>query len=142
MLKKFIRQFTKDNIFDLHAITELDGKLFITSSTPPGLLKKGPKYAGFYVGEKLKKYFEPSFLLLDLIAKHTEHKIAVDEKTAWLFVCGRDILASVSDVFPEKTPVIITTKQDDVLGYGVVNRKDKFKVRNVFDRGDFLRRER
>ena len=49
-------------------------------------------YAGLYLGKVGKKGgFFPSFNLLNMLVDAVANKIVVDQKAAWLFICGRDI---------------------------------------------------
>jgi ribosome biogenesis protein Nip4 len=87
-----------------------------------------------------KEKFIPSFPLLDHIAKHTEQIITVDEKTAYLFTCGRDIFGNQVEHKPKGDMMIVTNQHKEVMG---VARNDKIKgmYKNILDRGIFLRQE-
>lgn len=105
-----------------------------------------PIYFGEYIGEIRKKNFVPSVFLLERI-KSVSKKIIVDDKAAWLFVCGRDIMGnSVISGDDNKGYVLVCDKDKNVLGYGKVlckiDKNNKVCVKNLFDIGDFLRRER
>ena len=70
----------------------------------------------------------------------------VDDKAEWLFLCGRDVFAkSVVKANVKSGRVIVCNKGKEVLGYGNIvgelGRKDKVFVKNLLDKGDFLRRE-
>ncbi len=140
MLKKFIKGFTKEKIINFDKVKRIGDKHFLVEDE--ALLKKNPSYIGTYLGENQKKHFIPSFILLDLIAPHTKQKLTVDEKTAWLFVCKRDICPSIPESFENKSLIIVINAQNEVLGFGIIDLKGQFKIKNLLDRGDFLRRER
>jgi hypothetical protein len=108
---------------------------------------------GIFLGEE-KKYFEPSPALIELIAgKVTEHKAIVDEKAAWLFLCGRDIFdkgVKEKGTATNKGYLLVQNEEGENLGLwlaltpeeysdqtppgsGVLSQKGK-KVTNYFSR--------
>ena len=102
-------------------------------------------YAGKYLG-KAKKEFVPSFLLLDSISLEKVNKVSLDEKSAWLFVCGRDIfedkLLKVEGKL-DADELFLVMLEDRCIGYGKVDLFEGKKIlKNLLDRGDFLRREK
>jgi ribosome biogenesis protein Nip4 len=102
-------------------------------------------YAGKYLG-KMKKDFLPSAGVLDEISRQKANKIFVDKKTAWLFVCRRDIfeknIEKIEGKF-EENELFLVIYGDYCLGYGKVDFFEGDKIlKNLFDIGDFLRRER
>lgn len=108
--------------------------------------KKNIFAAGVYLGEE-KERFEPSAALLEIIAARVrEHKTIVDDKAAWLFLCGRDILDKGVVTMGKATRnglLLVQNQQGENLGYGLVSqRRGNLAIRNVLDRGNFLRRER
>ncbi|MBW2972501.1 hypothetical protein KY359_05685 [Candidatus Woesearchaeota archaeon] len=109
-------------------------------------LRREPFSAGLFLGELKGKVFRPSVVLIDLIGRASEHWVMVDEKAEWLFLCGRDIFAkSVVKTTVTSGLAIVRSRKGEVLGYGKVTGKlkdgDKVFLRNMLDRGDFLRRE-
>jgi ribosome biogenesis protein Nip4 len=106
-----------------------------------------PFSMGLFLGEQ-KRDFQPSAALLEIIAKQTEKKIAVNTKSEWLFVCGRDIfepgiltIDKLQDL-KQSELILVQNEHDENLGLGRVQSKDgKIMIKNVFDRGSFLRRE-
>lgn len=113
---------------------------------PPGLeqaCKREPEAAGIFLGEQKGKRFRPSIALLDWIAHHTNRTCTTNAKGAWLFLCKRDILEeSIIHSQVRKGPVIVKNEQHEVLGLGELRQeKQKKMVKNILDRGDFLRRE-
>jgi len=141
MLTNFIKQFTDEEIIDMESVHQVEKRFYLTTHAQAKYLDNPDvTFAGIFLGEIYKKKFKPSFILLDLINKHTDKKVQVNDKAAWLYVCGRDILDYDAD-FPDRTIVLVTTEQDEVLGYGMF-WDGPVSVKNLLDRGDFLRKER
>lgn len=87
-----------------------------------------------------RKGFHPSITLLDMLNSLTKRKIMVNDKTAWLFLCGRNVLKEgIVERHADEGHVLVTNQRDEVLGYGKITGAG---VTNKLDRGDFLRRER
>jgi predicted RNA-binding protein (TIGR00451 family) len=108
-------------------------------------------YAGTYLGKVKNGKFFPSFSLLRMIAERKANKIIVNDKTAWLFICGRDIFRQgilKADGSNRKGDYALVLNQHrECLGFGkiVVSLEEEKKgvaVKNISDIGDFLRRER
>ncbi|MFW6231110.1 MAG: hypothetical protein ACOC32_03750 [Nanoarchaeota archaeon] len=97
--------------------------------------------AGTFLGEETRHGFRPSVALIEHISEQDVRKLSVDKKTAWLFLCGRDIFKrSLKD--EEKIPegyVFIMNERGENIGLGYAKGN---LIENVLDRGDFLRRER
>jgi ribosome biogenesis protein Nip4 len=111
-------------------------------------IAENPFSAGVFLGEQ-KKDFKPSLALLEMLAKNSEKKIVVNEKTEWLFLCGRDVFESgilANGLIPRQPSgslVLVQNKNDENLGLGRFETKDnKIMIKNLLDRGSFLRRER
>ena len=74
------------------------------------------------------------------------NRVHVDRETGWLFVCGRDvfeesILRAESDF--EEGALSLVMMDGSCLGYGRVEGFQGRRIlKNIFDIGDFLRRER
>jgi ribosome biogenesis protein Nip4 len=100
---------------------------------------------GIFLGEE-KKYFEPSPALIELIAgKVTEHKAIVDEKAAWLFLCGRDIFdkgVKEKGTATNKGYLLVQNEEGENLGYGLHSHQKNILIKHLQDRGFYLRRER
>jgi len=100
---------------------------------------------GVYLGEE-KKVFEPSPALIELLSARTkEHKAVVDEKAEWLFLCGRDIFAkgiAEKAVSTRNGLVFVMNSQGENLGYGKLVKEGNVAIKNILDRGFYLRRER
>jgi ribosome biogenesis protein Nip4 len=106
---------------------------------------KLPVYSGIYLGTKKNDYFVPSTLLLDMLAK-SKHvkKVFVNDKAAWLFTKKKNVIdKSIINTTNNPEPgdwVLVMAPTQDCIGFGEYT--DKNVVRNLFDIGDFLRRER
>ena len=109
-------------------------------------------YAGVYLGKLKGSIFFPSFLLLTMMAEGKANKIVVDRKTAWLFICGRDIFKQgilEADGSRKGDYTLILNENNECLGFGKILRNirkeqdpNKVVVKNILDIGDFLRREK
>jgi len=111
-------------------------------------------YAGTYLGKTRHGVFFPSFPLLAMMSQRKEaNKITVDEKTAWLFIVGRDVfkqgIVSVNGSGKKGTHTFVMNQNGECLGFGRITHsldekqgKSVVAVRNISDIGDFLRRER
>lgn len=99
---------------------------------------------GAPLGEIWKGKFKPSFLLLDEIAKISPNYVILNEKSEWLFICGRDVFkeGTIESHGKEGGFVIVLNTRKEALGYGALNKDAKAYIKNMLDRGDFLRRER
>ncbi|MBW2973376.1 hypothetical protein KY346_03205 [Candidatus Woesearchaeota archaeon] len=143
---KFVKKFTDEPLIDLSRMIKINNEFYLVDDALKKIQKKINKPAS-YIGIFLGKKEKPSLHLLGLIAKHSKKKIWVNEKGAWLFICGRDIFAkSITKCSGKiKDFVLIMNQHDECLGYGqMVNdlSSKKTVIKNEFDIGDFLRRER
>lgn len=107
-------------------------------------------FAGMYLGKVDGGKFFPSFLLLSIIADCAKNKLIVDDKTAWLFICGRDVFKEgILKAYGSRNKgayTLVLNSYGECLGFGKIERNlDKAKsgvvVKNILDVGDFLRRE-
>ncbi len=100
--------------------------------------------AGTYLGAMKKGRFVPGTAVLDTLSKISERKVFLEQKQAWLFLCGRDVFAdSVRKANVKEGYVLVQSMENENLGYGVYRREGRrMLIRNLFDRGDFLRREK
>lgn len=96
-------------------------------------VKLDAQYAGEYLGEDSKE-FKPSPNLLEYCIQNGAKSRKVEEKVAYLFTCGRDILNINVGGW-----VIILDSTGSILGLG---KGDGNTVDNYWDVGDFLRREK
>jgi len=149
----FAATFDVDIGFNPDVTVEKNGRFYLLNQTLKPLVKGDFYYAGMYLGKAKEGKFFPSFGLLAMLAKWDANRVVVDKKAAWLFICGRDILAkSILRVFGGgrlHSNVLVLNEFGECLGFGRIVGKlsgnvkiDEIAVRNVSDVGDFLRRER
>ncbi len=139
MLKSFVEIFTEE--FPEGVVWKKDNKYFLVKEIP----KLKPFYAGIYLGA-LEQKFYPSSWLLEWVSKRTKQKVYVDDKGEWMFICGKDIYrrswVRKRKIVSKDGTVLVMNVHDECLGYGVFQDRKRIAVRNIFDIGDFLRRER
>jgi ribosome biogenesis protein Nip4 len=103
-------------------------------------------YAGMLLGRTKREFVPGAGLLRELGQMKGPNKAWVDERVGWLFACGRDafagsIIRSEGDLADGRCFLVMMG--DDCIGYGrVEERNNELLLRNLFDLGDFLRRER
>ena len=152
-VQNFISQFKASVILDESLIIKKQNRYFLLNEDLKRQVRKDFFYAGAYLGKIKDAIFFPSFILLAMIGKEKANKIMVDEKTAWLFICGRDVFKrGILKVMGSKRKgdyTLIVNEHDECLGFGKILRnmnkvKDENKVivKNISDIGDFLRREK
>ncbi|PVX23651.1 MAG: hypothetical protein CW691_10050 [Candidatus Bathyarchaeum sp.] len=151
-LNDFLAQFNTSIPLDESKIVRNRNRYYLLSKKLKQQAPKGFFYAGAYLGSVKGTGFFPSFLLLGMITKTKANKLIVDKKTAWLFICGRDIFKKgiVNDANLKKGEyVLIMNKNNECLGFGkmmITLRAEidlnKVAVKNILDLGDFLRREK
>ena len=93
---------------------------------------------GLFAGYEKKGQFYPSLELIKIAAKNYEHKVKLDKKSEWLFLCGRDIFQESLPQDIHQGYIIIENEKNEFLGLGYGNRNI---ILNIIDLGDFLRRE-
>jgi ribosome biogenesis protein Nip4 len=149
-LETFTRQFTDETIPDVTRIGRCYYQLEpALRKTVEGIGKKTgmqPFSAGLFLGEEINKKFKPSIPLLDIVGAKTERWVIVEDKAEWLFLCGRDVFAaSVVKSNVKHGIAIVMNSKREVLGFGLVSdrvrRDEDIMIKNILDRGDYLRRE-
>ncbi len=149
----FASTFGVDIALNPDLTVEKNGRFYLVNSTLKPLVGGNFFYAGIYLGKAKEGKFFPSFNLLAMLAKKDANRIVLGTKGSWLFVCGRDILAtSILRAFgtvKRHSNVLVLNEFGECLGFGRIvgnltdfGRTDEIAVRNVSDVGDFLRRER
>jgi ribosome biogenesis protein Nip4 len=77
--------------------------------------------------------------------------VVVDEKTEWLFICGRDIFKQgvirLQGSRRKGDYTLVLNRHRECLGFGKIlfdlsGEREGVVIKNIFDIGDFLRRER
>jgi ribosome biogenesis protein Nip4 len=149
----FAAQFGIDIALNPDLTMEKNGRFYLVNPAVKPLVRADFFYAGVFLGKAKEGKFFPSFNLLSMLAKKDANRIVIDKKAAWLFICGRDVLAkSVVRVFgsgKKHSNVLVLNEFGECLGFGRIvgnlsekGRSNDIAVRNVSDVGDFLRRER
>ena len=148
LLRKFLERVGSKLQVDEDETLKINNKRFTVTPNVEKYLVRRDKLvsAGRFLG-KDRNDFHPSSILLSMLASEPGlNKIYVDRDTAWLFVCGRDIfeknILRVEGEFDlgEYFLVMLDTQ---CLGYGRITMFNDMRIlRNIFDIGDFLRRER
>ncbi len=149
LLNEFCKEFGTTEPA-LGTVTRFGRRCFLTLPEQGALIAEKKRHlfgAGIFLGEE-KQRFEPSPACVELIsAAAKEHKVVVDEKAAWLFLCGRDIFTK--GIVEQGAPtargyLLVENERGENLGYGMVpkKRQKNVAVKNLLDRGFYLRRER
>jgi ribosome biogenesis protein Nip4 len=138
-------------VLDPKLVVEKEGRYYLLNNDLKRIARQDFFYAGLYLGKTKKGKFFPSFNLLAVLAETKANKVVVDEKSAWLFICGRDIFSegikAVQGSRRKGDFTLVLNVFGECLGFGRIvhdlSSKDaEAVVRNVSDVGDFLRRER
>ncbi|MGB9853675.1 MAG: hypothetical protein ACPLRY_02565 [Candidatus Bathyarchaeales archaeon] len=152
-IKNFIKLFNAKISLNWSLVAKKGNRLFYILPNLKTITEKNRHYyyAGLPLGKVEHNMFLPSFPLLFLIAEKTKNRITVDEKAAWLFICGRDIfkqgIIHIEGSREKGNYTLILNRQGECLGFGKIKQNlDKLRkgmaVENVLDIGDFLRREK
>lgn len=144
----FLKNIGSKKSFEVKDVLKVNIKRFFVDDSLKEFVfnKEKAAYAGEYLGDEKQDEFIPSFGLLDKISEENVNKIYLDRKTAWLFLCRRDIfegsILKTEGNFEEEE-LFLVMLDDDCLGYGCVDLFQGKKIlKNLADRGDFLRREK
>ncbi|MBS3175869.1 hypothetical protein J4457_01390 [Candidatus Woesearchaeota archaeon] len=151
MIDKFIIQFTRRKILNEKDLLIVNDKYFLVSEKireTINIIKREPHLAGLYLGRQRGNQFFPSVALLAILHPFAENIITLNDDAAFLFICGRDIYApsilKMDGRCAESSIVILQNKNKELLGFGkrahpITSQQPV--VENIFDIGDFLRRE-
>ena len=143
-MKKFISQFTKQEVVREDRVRRIGNDYFLVEPKLANALKRirlPPLHTGLYLGRFAEKTGKPSLDLLQMLSKTNAKKAWLNEQSAWLFICRRPALAGSITKNEAKTGelVLVMTQQNECIGYGLFDGKN---IKNYYDIGDFLRRER
>jgi ribosome biogenesis protein Nip4 len=136
---------------DENLIVKKQNRYFLLNESLKKLILKDFFYAGVYLGKTKDRKVFPSFNLLGMIAQGKANKVVVDKKTAWLFICGRDIFKQgIVKVMGSKKRgdyTLVLNMHGECLGFGRIlcdldTEIRGVAVKNISDIGDFLRREK
>lgn len=147
-IKKFSKIFTDEEIND---VVKIKNEYFLvnkelqdfTSDLNADSQNATLPRAGILLGDVKKERFNPSLYFLELLSKKSTNKVFINDKAEWLFVCGRDVFKenitknnSTNNIF------LVQNKRDENLGLGSLKKAGKnVMLKNIMDRGDYLRRE-
>jgi len=150
-IKDFARQFNSNISLDENLTVRRQNRYFLLNKTLKPLASKDFFYAGIYLGKEKDGVFFPSFNLLAMIADKRANKVIVNEKTEWLFICGRDVfkrgIIRVIGSMKKGSYALILNSYSECLGFGQAlsdlhEVREGAVVKNILDIGDFLRREK
>lgn len=159
-LNDFVKKFTKKDLIEKDSeVIKVQRRFYLaekslieTRDKIKSVTERDCVAMGEFLGELKYKEFKPSIALLEKLSKISEKKVFVDEKAEWLFLCGRDLFSKSiekSNLKPKKRKglVLVQNSFDENLGFGRMvapltkENQNRVVVRNLLDRGDFLRRE-
>jgi ribosome biogenesis protein Nip4 len=153
LISGFAGRFGASLSFDERLMVRKQSRIFLLNNKLKDTGLRDFYYAGVYLGKVRGSVFFPSFPLLAMIGGRGANSVVVDDRTEWLFVCGRDIfkqgITAVSGSRKKGAHTLVLSRHGECLGFGRIlcnldveedGRKDV--VKNVSDVGDFLRRER
>lgn len=150
-MEDFVNRFGANIRLNKKLIVKRENRYFLLDETLKKLITKDFYHAGTYLGKTRNEKFFPSFILLKLVAEKKANKIMVNDKTAWLFICGRDIFRKgITKIVGSKRKddyTLILNQYGECLGFGKIlynldEERSEVAVKNISDIGDFLRRER
>jgi ribosome biogenesis protein Nip4 len=151
---KFAFQLGANISLNADFVMEKGGRYFLLNEALLKVARKDFYYAGIYLGKVKNGKFFPSFNLLSMLAKGEAkaNKVFVEKKTAWLFICGRDIfrkgILAARGSRRKGDHTLVLNEFGECLGFGRIigsldetAKKTEVAVKNISDVGDFLRRE-
>jgi ribosome biogenesis protein Nip4 len=152
-INDFISRFETSINLDEKLIVKKQNRFFLINETLRFQILKDFFYVGVYLGKVKDGIFFPSFILLAMIAETKANKTMVDKKTAWLFICGRDVFKrGIMQMTGSKSKgdyTLVLNQNSECLGFGKIlcninEEKDESKVivKNISNLGDFLKREK
>jgi len=152
-INDFISRFETSVNLNEKFIVRKQNRFFLINETLRLQIQKDFFYVGAYLGKVKDGIFFPSFILLAMIAETKANKTMVDKKTAWLFICGRDVFKrGIMQMTGSKSKgdyTLVLNQNSECLGFGKIlcninEEKDKSKVivKNISNLGDFLKREK
>jgi ribosome biogenesis protein Nip4 len=149
----FINRFDASLKLDTELIFKKQNRYFLINETLKPQLRKDLFYVGAYLGKIKRRIFFPSFILLSMMAEGQANKTVVDKKTAWLFICGRDVFKQgIKQMAGSKNKgdyTLVMNQNDECLGFGKIlynidraTNKTKVILKSISNIGDFLKREK
>jgi len=144
----FASRFGSRMAMNSEMVIEKNQRYYLLNPRLKTILQRDFYYAGLYLGKLRDGMFFPSFNFLNLLVSAAANKIVVDQKAAWLFICGRDVFrVGIVKIMGSKLKgdaTLVLNEFGECLGFGKIidlTGSQKIAVKNVLDVGDFLRRE-
>lgn len=146
----FASQFKAKIALNADFVVKKENRYFLLNSNLKKFAQSDFYYAGAYLGKVKNGIFFPSFNLLAMLARVEADRIIVEEKTAWLFICGRDVfrmgIVTVHGSLRKGDYALVLNEFGECLGFGKItcrldDEKATVALKNILDVGDFLRRE-
>ena len=139
-LEEFLSMFVKQVDFEF----EKKGRIYFLKNPGPSSLSNSSNAfsSSLPLGQE-KNFFEPSLFLLELLSKRSKNKVFINSEAEWFFLCGRNVFPDniVKNASKEKI-FLVQSEKDENLGLGMLTKdKGRKVIKNLKDRGDFLRRE-
>lgn len=150
-INDFVKRSDTTISLDEQLLVKKENRYFLLSENLKRTITKDFFYAGICLGQIRDGKFLPSFSLLRMMAEQEGNKVVVDEKTEWLFICGRDIfrqgILRAEGSEKRGSYTLVLNGHSECLGFGEILRDlgiegEGVAIKNVLDIGDFLRRER
>jgi ribosome biogenesis protein Nip4 len=147
----FASQFGARITLNSEFIAEKSQRYYLLNPRLRKLIRSDFYYAGLYLGKVKNGVFFPSFNLLAMLVDVAANKVVVDRKSAWLFICGRDLFrAGIVKAYGSQRKgdsTLVLNEFGECLGFGKITSsltqaEGKVVLRNILDAGDFLRREK
>jgi ribosome biogenesis protein Nip4 len=151
VIATFASHFGAKMALNPESVIKKEQRYYLINPRVRKLLRNDFLYAGLYLGEVKSGTLYPSFNLLNMLVDSASNKVVLDRKSAWLFICGRDVFKKgISRYFGARQKgqyVLVLNEFGECLGFGkIIENLDildnKLVIENLFDVGDFLRRER
>jgi ribosome biogenesis protein Nip4 len=145
LFKTFVTTFT--DTFNFDDVMKINKKYYLIDEKVRKLIEnldiEEVRSAGLYLGEEKSKKFNASINLLSMLKDKTEKYIKLNEKTSWLFICGRDIFdENIIEKGKAFSNVLVLNNKNEVIGIAKRDKKDKNIFLNFYDIGHLLRREK
>ena len=150
-IQTFAELFGAKMKLDEKCVVHRGKRYFLFKEDMQNLVSSDFFYGGIYLGKTGKGKFLPSFELLRMIARQEANKVFINSRSEWLFICGRDLfrqgIIKLYGNIKVGSHVLVLNQNDECLGFGraiadLSATQTGVVVKNLFDIGDFLRRER
>jgi len=142
-----INSFTKKFIDkEINGVRKIGRKYYLAEEELfefAGKLNKELFSIGLFLGED-KREFIPQPALLEILAEQSDKKVFVEEKAEWLFLCKKDVfktsIIKMKEGLKNNDFVLVQNRNDENLGLGkIIATKGRLLIKNVIDRGAYLR---